>query len=213
MIWKAVLSSLALGGIVVMIGTAPSPFAETAPFNTLRSPSSFLSIGDERARSQALFQEAGKVLHSPRCLNCHPATNRPTQTMSITPHDPPVFRGEGGMGLPGMPCTTCHADENRTVVGQADKIRSVPGHAMWHLAPSEMAWQGKTLREICEQVKDPARNGNRNLDQILEHMAHDKLVGWAWEPGAGREPAPGTQAQFGDLLKAWVDTGAICPTS
>jgi hypothetical protein len=44
-----------------------------------------------------------------------------------------------------------------------------------------------------------------------EHMAHDSLVGWGWAPGGQREPAPGTQAQFGALIKAWIDTGAACP--
>jgi len=28
----------------------------------------------------------------------------------------------------------------------------------------------------------------------------------------GREPAPGTQAAFGSLVKAWADSGAACPT-
>ena len=42
-------------------------------------------------------------------------------------------------------------------------------------------------------------------------MAHDDLVGWGWHPGDGREPAPGTQAAFGALIKYWVDTGAACP--
>jgi hypothetical protein len=42
-------------------------------------------------------------------------------------------------------------------------------------------------------------------------MAEDHLVGWAWNPGDGRKPAPGTQAQFGALVQAWIDTGAKCP--
>ena len=32
-----------------------------------------------------------------------------------------------------------------------------------------------------------------------------------WNPGLGRTPAPGTQAQLGDLIQAWIDTGAKCP--
>jgi hypothetical protein len=44
-------------------------------------------------------------------------------------------------------------------------------------------------------------------------MSHDSLVGWAWSPGAGRTPAPGTQAQLAALLDAWVATGASCPTT
>jgi hypothetical protein len=41
--------------------------------------------------------------------------------------------------------------------------------------------------------------------------AHDDLVAWAWRPGEGREPAPGTQELFGQLIQAWIDTGAQCP--
>jgi hypothetical protein len=74
-----------------------------------------------------------------------------------------------------------------------------------------MAWQGRSLGQICEQIKDPARNGKKDLAEIVEHSGHDHLVGWGWSPGAGRTPAPGTQAAFGDLIRAWVDTGAHCP--
>ena len=37
------------------------------------------------------------------------------------------------------------------------------------------------------------------------------LVGWAWAPGFGRAPAPGTQQQAGALVEAWIKTGAACP--
>ena len=87
----------------------------------------------------------------------------------------------------------------------------VPGHAAWHLAPREMAWQGKTISQICVQIKDPARNGNRSLHDLIEHIGTDTLVGWAWAPGFGRTPAPGTQMEAGALVKAWVDSGAACP--
>ena len=104
-----------------------------------------------------------------------------------------------------MRCATCHQDANFDPAG-------VPGHAHWHLAPREMAWQGKTIGEICTQIKDPARNGGRSLQQILTHMSNDTLVGWAWAPGFGRKPAPGTQQELGALIKAWMNTGAVCPT-
>ena len=42
-------------------------------------------------------------------------------------------------------------------------------------------------------------------------MAHDELVGWGWNPGVGRTPAPGTQEEFGKLIQAWADSGAQCP--
>ncbi len=47
------------------------------PANALAPPESFATIADPAARSAAYFTELGKVLTSPRCTNCHPATDRP----------------------------------------------------------------------------------------------------------------------------------------
>jgi hypothetical protein len=74
-----------------------------------------------------------------------------------------------------------------------------------------MAWEGKSMGEICRQIKDPERNGGRSLELLYEHLAKDDLVAWAWRPGAGRDPVPGTQAQLGELIQVWIDTGAACP--
>ena len=109
------------------------------------------------------------------------------------------------MGVPGMECETCHQDRNQP-------LSRVPGAPSWHVAPIEMAWVGKSAAHICNQLKDPARNGGKSLAQIVEHNAHDELVAWGWAPGSDREPAPGTQKQFGALIAAWVETGADCPT-
>ena len=87
----------------------------------------------------------------------------------------------------------------------------VPGAHQWILAPRKMAWQGFTLGQLCEQVKDPERNGGRTLEEIVEHMSEDDLVGWGWTPGTGRAPAPGSQRVFGELIAAWVESGASCP--
>jgi hypothetical protein len=43
----------------------------------------------------------------------------------------------------------------------------------------------------------------------VHHIGTDTLVGWAWAPGFGRRPAPGTQKQAGALVEAWVQTGAV----
>jgi hypothetical protein len=166
--------------------------------------SSFGKIADGRARSIALFTEAGKVLQHPRCMNCHPATERPTQTDWMRPHQPLVVRGADGHGAAGMPCTACHH------AGNFDSGH-IPGHPDWHLAPATMAWQGRSLAQVCSQIKDRARNGGRDLAALIHHVSADSLVGWAWAPSAGRTPAPGTQAQFGELMNAWAATGAFCP--
>jgi hypothetical protein len=177
----------------------------------LRSAAAFADIADERARSVALFREAGKVIQSPRCLNCHPVEPRPTQGDDLHPHVPLMQGGAEGKGLPALPCKSCHGPAN--VATLAPSIRGIPGHARWGLAPASMAWQGKTLAEICAQLKDPARNGGHDLAGIEKHMATDDLVAWGWHPGEGRRPAPGTQSELGQLIGAWIATGAHCPTT
>ena len=170
----------------------------------LRSVTDFAGISDPAARSRALFSEAARVIMHPRCVNCHPRGDTPHQGMDLAFHDPPVVRGPDDKGVPGNECQTCHQDRNQ-------EMTRVPGAPNWHLAPIEMAWVGKTAGYICNQLKDPKRNGGKTLAQIVEHNAHDKLVAWGWNPGHGREPAPGTQEQFGKLVAAWVETGAACP--
>jgi hypothetical protein len=187
--------------------------AQDKPAATLKPASEFDTITDKSARAVALFEEAGKVIQHPRCVNCHPAGDHPLQGMSMHPHQPPVSRGDSDIGMPGMMCGTCHGAANVDVIGQADTIKSIPGNPAWHVAPIEMAWQGKTLGQICEQIKDPERNGGKTMDEIVEHMAHDDLVGWGWNPGAGREPVPGTQEVFGELIRRWAADGASCPKS
>jgi hypothetical protein len=174
--------------------------------NNLASPESFAGIASEDARSAAIFSELGRVLTHPRCMNCHPSGDRPRQgeRASRRLHQPPVTRGPDGHGAETMRCSICHGDANF-------EPGRLPGHPEWHLAPREMGWEGKTLAEICEQLKDPARNGGRKLEDLIHHIGEDTLVGWAWHPGAGRSPVPGTQKQAGSLVAAWVKTGAACP--
>jgi hypothetical protein len=195
-----VIVSVAAFAMSLVTGYALS---ETAP-HALASPESFAAIGDTEARSAAMFTELGKVLTHPRCVNCHPAGDRPHQGNEGRLHQPPVERGADGHGQPAMRCSICHQNAN------FDPGR-VPGHPEWHLAPREMAWEGKTLPEICAQIKDPARNGGRKVEDLIHHIGEDTLVGWAWAPGVGRAPAPGTQKEAGALVEAWVKTGAACP--
>ena len=91
------------------------------------------------------------------------------------------------------------------------ELARVPGAPNWHLALKSMAWVGRSPRSICEQLKDPTRNGDKTLGEIAEHAAHDGLVAWGWAPGHGRTTPPGDQASFGELIAAWVETGAACP--
>jgi hypothetical protein len=191
---------------------APRALPQSGGTTELRPPAAFAGIGDPATRSRALFAEAAKVLTSPRCINCHPAGDHPTQGDDRHIHQPPVERGAAGDGVLGAPCQACHM--SRTVdlfPGAVASYQSIPGHPRWQLAPREMAWQGKSVGDICRQLKDKDRNGGRTLAMVQEHVAKDDLVAYGWAPGKGRAPAPGTQALAGELVRAWIDTGAECP--
>jgi hypothetical protein len=80
---------------------AQPPAAQPPAGGGLRDPAAFAAIADQAARSRALFTEAAKVITSPRCVNCHPAGDRPTQGNDMHVHMPPVTRGDAGLGVPG----------------------------------------------------------------------------------------------------------------
>ena len=203
---KSAMRLQVLVAVVALLMSMLAAYAVSdSPSDTLAAPESFAVIGDTATRSAALFAELGKVLTHPRCVNCHPAGDRPRQTDVSRLHQPPVERGVDGFGLAAMRCPICHQAANF-------EPGRVPGNPIWHLAPREMAWEGKTLGEICAQIKDPARNGGRSLEALAEHIGSDHLVGWAWAPGFGRRPAPGTQKEAGALVEAWAKTGAVCPS-
>ena len=157
-------------GILLAAGLACSAVLAQQAAAPLKSPRDFAGIPDPSDRSRALFVEMGKVLQSPRCQNCHPVGTRPTQGDDMHAHLPLVVRGTDDQGAIAMRCATCHQAANFQPAG-------VPGAPKWHMAPVAMAWQGKSLGQICEQIKDPARNGKRTLAQLHDHMAHDALVG------------------------------------
>jgi len=194
--------------IAAVLAATPLAPALGEEVNGLRTVDEFDAISDETERSRALFNEMMKVISSPRCLNCHPVDGGPRQGDDMQPHDPPVVRGAADFGAPGMRCSTCHGPEN---FDYASGEGSIPGHEPWHLAPVEMGWIGVSAADICAQIQDPERNGGKDLAELQKHNAEDGLVGWGWEPGEGRTPAPGTQEIFGELTQAWIDTGNACP--
>lgn len=208
-----IAATIVIAAALGVAATLANPLVRAEPRQTeLRSPEAFAQLTDSQARAQALFLEAAKVLMHPRCMNCHPANDRPTQGDDKHVHFPPVLRGDNGGGVPGNSCGACHMESNTNMFpGERRAIRSIPGNPRWGLAPIEMAWQGKSAGDICRQIKDPARNGGRDLALLHEHVAKDDLVGWGWDPGDGRDPVPGTQKLFGELIQAWIDAGAACP--
>lgn len=202
------LAFAVVGLVVIACGRGDSkPSATDSQANAktkLRTAAELAKIEDPATRSAAAFLEASRVLLHPRCANCHPAGDSPLQGDPPRVHEPPVTRGEADRGVVGMECASCHQEKNQ-------ELARVPGAPNWHVAAKSMAWIGKDARGVCEQLKDPARNGGKSLEQIVEHSEHDALVAWGWDPGSGREPAPGSQAVFGELMRTWAESGASCP--
>jgi mono/diheme cytochrome c family protein len=158
---------------------------------------------ETRARSEAAFRKIAAVLRDPRCMNCHTVTDFPRQGDDRHRHIMDVLRGQDGHGVPGQRCSTCHMDANQ--------VNGVPGAPKWGLAPLSMGWEGLDDHQLADAIKDAGRNGHRTLAQIQDHMAHDALVSWAWNPGAGRRPPEISQAELGRLVQEWIDTGAVSP--
>ena len=202
---KLTLVSAVIALAVQMNG--PARAAEPSP-TALKSPADFSSISNTSDRSRALFAEIGKLLTHPRCLNCHPAGDHPLQGADHREHMPPVWRGD--TGHLATDCSECHTDHN-TTLHEAASYKSIPGHPRWAVAPMSMAWENKSIGDICRQLKDVNLNGGRDLVMLQDHIASDDLVGWAWTPGEGREAAPGSQQLAGQLVRAWIDSGAECP--
>ena len=164
---------------------------------------------ESKSESEALFMQMHSVLVHPRCLNCHPKGDSPKQGDQARLHVPSMTRGPHDSGPPGMHCDTCHQKANFPASG-------VPGAPNWHLAPLSMAWENRTPGEICRQMLDRRRNGNKSLAQIVHHLTEDALVAWGWNPGVdvtgkAREPVPIAKPEFNRIVHAWAKSGAACP--
>jgi cytochrome c5 len=186
--------------------------ALATPSNSLHAIHAASNATDGAAKSdaaaaQAAFNRAWTVFASPRCWNCHPSGDAPLQGDDGHIHIQDVKRGADGKGVYGMKCSTCHQ------VGNLPGANMPPGNPKWSLPPANMKMviQGETAGQFCRQLKDPAKNGNRTLAQIIEHVSSDDLVGWGWNPGDGRTLPPLSRPEFVEAMKAWVDNGAACP--
>lgn len=159
------------------------------------------------AAARAAFLAAYTVFMHPRCVNCHPAGDAPFQGDHLQVHAQNVKRGKDGQGLYALKCANCHQDAN------LPGAHMPPGNPTWHLPPADMkmVFEGLSPAELCAQLKDPARNGGKTLEQLLHHVTADKLVLWGWDPGDGRTTPPLSHAEFIRQMRAWIDNGAACP--
>ena len=155
------------------------------------------------------FDKMMAVLTHKRCVNCHPAGDRPHQGEDSHVHNFGVQRGVDNHGVAALRCESCHGHENNDFSG-------VPGAPEWSLAPLSMAWEGLSRVEIAKSMLDRTKNGNRSLDEIVKHLTEHELVLWAWEPGinaAGepRELPPVSKEDYIKAVKDWAAAGAVIP--
>jgi hypothetical protein len=84
---------LVVGALIgIVLAAYPIDAGSEASSSTLAAPDSFASIADEGQRSAAYFTELGKVFLHPRCVNCHPAGDRPRQGDLARLHQPLVAK-------------------------------------------------------------------------------------------------------------------------
>jgi len=164
------------------------------------------SAASDQAASAAAFLAIVPVLRHPRCMNCHSSGDFPRQGDDGHRHTMNVRRGLYGEGVAGLKCSTCHQDHNL----QGEHVP--PGAPGWHLpaAGEPMIWEGLNDRQLCELFKNPAANGHRSVDEIVQHMK-TPLVLWGWHPGEGRTPVPMPEKEFLAKVTEWGSHGAACP--
>ncbi len=162
---------------------------------------------NDKDDARTAFLDVYKVLMHPRCMNCHPSGDVPLQGDDSHLHLQNVKRGEDGKGKYALKCANCHQDTNLP----GDNLP--PGNATWQLPKKSapLVFQGKSPRELADQLKDPKRNGGKTLEQLVEHVTHDKLVLWGWDPGVGRTKPPLSHAEFAEKFREWVEKGAPLP--
>jgi alcohol dehydrogenase (cytochrome c) len=142
--------------------------------------------------------------------------------------DFPTAEGTGivqpGMGTPYEHCTDCHGTKNNPVTGipGATNPKYKPGQPFWALAPASMAWEsepGVPLNgaQLCAALLDKSMNGNRDPQQLLDHLTNEPLVHWAFHPGTRlngepRTTPPISQDELIRWFKIWMAEGTPCPS-
>ena len=167
-----------------------------------------------QAGGLAAWEEVYSVLTSPRCINCHTATNYPQQGDDRHRHVANVIRGPEDKGVPGLNCASCHQESNADSTG-------APGGHNWHLAPLSMQWQDLNDRPlssavVCRSVTDRSKNHNLDGPGLLKHHEEEALVLWAWNPGRRpdgtmRTLPPLSHSEFVAATRRWVEAGTPCP--
>lgn len=168
----------------------------------------FVSLQCQSPRARAVdsadWDVVYRVLQHPRCVNCHPAGDRPLVGDAGAPHPQNVQRGADGTGRLAMRCTACHQDRNTY------GAHLPPGAPHWQLPHPDMplVFEGRSKQQLADQLLDRAQNGGRSPEQLLHHVEQDPLVLWGWAPGTGRAPVDVPHAEFVAAFRGWLAANA-----
>jgi hypothetical protein len=134
-----------------------------------------------------------------------------------------IYPGEGPLF---ERCIACHGAANDPVTGIPGTTNRHfnPGQPFWFMPPKSIAWESApgvpfTGPELCAQIKDNTRNGNRELTDVLSHLNTKPLALWPFNhdtrpDGQPRTtPPPLSHAGFVKAFGQWIDEGAPCPSS
>lgn len=201
--------------ILVLFLAVPASWIALSSYAAVRTGKKLDTVsGSKRAEGLAAWEQVYSVLTSPRCINCHTATNYPQQGDDRHRHFANAVRGPASNGVPGLNCVSCHQSENADSTG-------VPGGHNWHLAPLSMRWQDTNDQPlsspaVCRALIDRAKNNGLEGPGLLKHHEEEPLVLWAWNPGrrpdgSMRSLPPITHAEFVEATRRWVDAGMPCP--
>lgn len=202
--WRPAALLFAASALALASACPPRPPAAVRE----RLSAAAFAVKKDSVASVKAFQGVYQVLMSPRCLNCHPAGDRPLQGEDSHVHAMNVRRGADGKGISALRCANCHQDKN------LPGLHMPPGNPQWGLPPArmKMVFQGRTPRQLARQLLDLRQNGGKTRQQLLAHVASDSLVLGGWHPGDGRALPPLSHAAFARLFTQWLATGAYAPS-
>ena len=214
------LAATVVAAALIANATIAAAVADAAePVRTNRVITEFAPGSISTEDGLKAWQKFYEVASHPRCSNCHTGTdNRPMWSGpsygKTRVHGMNVNAGESRIGAETLVCSTCHTTLKAPDPNANSTPHAAPKVAMaWQLAPVEAEWFGKSSNYICNQLKDPQRNGDRTIKEVAGHLDHDLILHWAWAPGGNREPAPHSLQETMDALMMWSAAGTPCPAS
>lgn len=202
--FKKVIKTVSLKKSVFLLLVVSTVYISTSSFknNTVVHSPAADSILSKKA-----FMQVYAVLMSPRCMNCHPAGDVPLQGDESKLHTQNVKRGKDGHGMFASKCSNCHQDQNQP------GLNTPPGNPKWSMPPADMKmiFEGRSPHDLAAQLLDPAQNGNKTKEDLMNHITSDTLVLAGWHPAEGKKMPPLSHEEFTAQFKLWLDNGAYLP--